>query len=262
MRRTSEKMSSRLRLSVNSAPELARQVELLVAGGDRDRPRVEQFGDLDRHHAQSAARAPDQHEVAGLHVRPRHQHPPHRDQHQRHRGRLLPGEVFGFGDHVDRRHLAILAMRAVERAGLKAPDLEVMAEELFAAGAVVAMAAGDAAVDHHLVAERDVVHLAPASHHYAGRVGTRNVRHQNFHSGQSAAGPDVVEIARRCLDLEHDLVWAGFGFGRYPCTVRPRGPRCARKQWLSLDFVSYAAPRACGRAQLAIRLENSSQPCV
>ena len=211
MRRTSGKMSSRLRLSVNSAPSLRAQVELLVAGGDRDRPRVEQFGDLDRHHAQPAARSPDQHEVAGLHVRPRHQHPPHRDQHQRHRGRLLPGEVFGFGDHVDRRHLAILAMRAVERAGLKAPDLEVMAEELFAAGAVVAMAAGDAAVDHHLVAERDVVHLAPASHHYAGRVGTRNVRHQNFHSGSPRRAQMSLKLHADALTLSTTSLGPGLG---------------------------------------------------
>jgi len=104
-------------------------------------------------------------------------------------------------------------VRAIERAGLKAPDLEVMAEEFFAAGAVVTMAAGDSAMDHHFVAERDVVGLAPASHHHTGRVRARNVWHQNFHSGQSAARPDVVEIARRSLDFEDNLVGTRLGFG-------------------------------------------------
>ena len=248
-------MSCFLRWSTNSAPELAAQFELVVAGGDRDRPRVEQLRDLNRHHAQAAGCAPDQHEVARLDMRARHQHPPYRDQHQRHRRRLLEAQVRRLWQRVDRRHLAILAVRAVERAGLKAPDPEVVAEELLAAGAVVALAAGDPAMDHDLVADLDVLDLAAGLDHHAGRVGARDVRQDNLHPGQAAARPDIVEIAGRRLDLDHDVVGArlGFGVSRYCRTSQP--PCCSK----TIAFMQKAFPvphspeRRMGRAK---RKEN------
>ena len=119
-------------------PQLARDLQLVVPVRHRDGLSVEQLADLDRHRSQAAARAPHQHKVARLNLRPRHQHAPRGEEHQRHRRRLLPAELLRLRHNVERRHLRILSVRAVQRTRLKAPYLELATEEDVAAGAGIA----------------------------------------------------------------------------------------------------------------------------
>src|SRR5207245_531615 len=194
--------------------QLLAQLEFVVARGDRDRARVIELRDLYRHHAESARRTPHQHEVTRLNSRPCDQHAPYRHQHERYRRRLLEAEDGRFGQHVDRRHPAIFAVGAVERAGLEAPYFEVLAEELLAPRTVVALPAGNPAVDHNLVAGLDVVDFAAGFHHAAGGIGARDIGQDDLHAGEPAPRPDIVEIARRGFHLDDDVVGARLGYRR------------------------------------------------
>src|SRR6185437_6733357 len=77
--------------------ELFAKFEFVVGGGDRDRARVEELRDLNRHHAEAAGGAPDQHEVTGLDMCARHQHPPYGDEHERDGGGFLEAQVGRLG---------------------------------------------------------------------------------------------------------------------------------------------------------------------
>jgi len=188
--------------------KLTTQFEFVIGRGDRDRASVEQLCDLNRHNTETAGRSPDQHEVTRLDVRTGHQHAPYGDQYERNRGSFLEAQIGRLGQGVDRRDFAIFAVRAVERAGLEAPDPEIGAEVLFAARAVVTLTARDTAMDDDFIADFDVPDLAAGLDHHARGVGTRDMREQDFHAGQAAARPDVVEVASRGFDLDHDIVGA------------------------------------------------------
>src|SRR5271170_1710901 len=120
------------------------------------------------------------------------------------------------GQHIDRRHLAILAVPTVQRSGLKTPDFEVLAEEFLAVRAGFAFAAGDTAMYYDLIAHFDAADARSDFGDHAGNVGTGDVRHDDLHPGQPAAGPYIVVVAGRGFDLDKDLVVADGGVRRLP----------------------------------------------
>ena len=69
-------------------------------------------------------------------------------------------------------------------------------------------------MDDDLVANLDVSDLAAGLDHHSSRVGARDMRQDDFHPGQAAPRPDIVEVAGRRLDVNHDVVGARLGYRR------------------------------------------------
>src|SRR5690606_20984803 len=193
--------------------------------GDGDAPAV--LHQLRRERAEPAGRAPDQDDVALLHpgaVRP-DQHPVGGAAAQRHRTRLLPGEVRGLADELVRLHDAELAERPEVR--LEAPRELRLAHHAVVVGAVILLVHVRRG-QHDLVADLPALHAAAGADDDARAVRPEDVVRQVVPRPVPALaaellqererryrledrGPDGVEVDRRRHHGDDDLVGRELG---------------------------------------------------
>src|SRR5690606_13382362 len=203
----------------------ARRLRLGRHDGDGAAPAV--LPQLRRERAEPAGRAPDQDDVALLHpgaVRP-DQHPVGGAAAQRHRTRLLPGEVRGLADELVRLHDAELAERPEVR--LEAPRELRLAHHAVVVGAVVLLVHVRRG-QHDLVADLPALHAAAGADDDARAVRPEDVVRQVVPRPVPALaaellkererrhrledrGPDGVEVDRRRHHGDDDLVGRELG---------------------------------------------------
>ena len=191
-------------------------VDLVFAGDDGDRNGARRLGDLDRHRAEPAGAAPNQHRVAAPHLvlGPAVQHSPGGGGDQHVGSRLLPGHVLRLGHALVRLHPGELSETAV--VGLVAPNAE--------RGRVHRIVAGDhpgilripgGAVDHDLIADFHVLDVLADLVDDARGIRAADVEvfllarllpGLDDIDRDAEGGPDVVVIDARRHDVDQHLV--------------------------------------------------------
>src|SRR5579885_2527088 len=204
--------------------ELPAEFYFPIIADDPDRNAAFGLHDLNRHRAESARCAPDEHHVAfadGVR-RPSHQHPVCGGTDECGSGGFLPGEVPGLGHALMRLDLGEL--REASPVGLVAPDLERGVVH-----GVVAVAHGRtipvpyAAVDHHPVSDLDVGDILANGINDSGGVASSDMEIGIVVAGflacrydvdwRTERGPYVVVVDSGGHHEDQDLVRLQFRHG-------------------------------------------------
>ena len=167
---------------------------------------------LDRHRAQAARRAPDQHVVAGPQdVRAMaEQHAIGGGEGERVGGALLPGEMQRALHELARLHLAELGERPIGR--LVAPDALAGGEHRIAAVALLVVAIVLVTVDDDFVSDLPALHLGADRPDDSRGVRARDVErllvHVERRDRQAEARPDAVVVHAGCHHEDEHLILA------------------------------------------------------